>query len=84
MNKYVYSWEEGNTPKPTEEQRAAYIIADLLASTIMKADQEKRSLYCWENDAFNWLSQQWKRDPWKMNLWTHDRMKQWEVETSFI
>lgn len=55
-------------------QRAANIIAALLASTLMKAEEENRHLYVWERQGIEWLRQQWKIDPdTSINMWVADR-----------
>ncbi len=84
---YKYAWEDPDeinaAPTSTEEQKAAYIMANLLAYIIMRSDERGWSLLGHQDDVFYWLSQQWKRDPWKINLWTHDRMKRWQRENGF-
>lgn len=55
-------------------RKAAHIIAELLASTLMKAEHEGRHLYIWEIEGIEWLRLQWELDPATlMNMWTADR-----------
>ena len=55
-------------------QKAANIIAAILASTLTKAEEENRHLYVWEREGIEWLRQQWKIDPdTSINMWTADR-----------
>lgn len=57
---------------PDPEARAAYVIAELLATNLLKACDESRSfLYCWEQDAIDWLREWQKRTSGGViNYWT--------------
>lgn len=61
------------------DRQAAEIIADLLASSIQRAIDTKRTfLYCWEKEGLDWLRDHWKRDQASVfNGWT----AQWVVDS---
>lgn len=69
----------------TDRERCLYaarVIADLLASTLMRADDEGRTfLYVWERAGLLWLQRQRAADPATvMNGWTYGRMMAQPIE----
>jgi hypothetical protein len=68
---------EGSLPEGVEA-RAAYIMADLFATTVLRGlDQHPRRewLYCWERGALAWLKDWRTRDPrTPINAWTQTYM----------
>lgn len=57
-------------------RNAARIIADLLASSLMRKEEAGISPYIWELDGLDWLARQWHRDPGTIiNMWAADRVR---------
>jgi hypothetical protein len=53
--------------------RAGFVIADLLATELLRAGNEKPRrtfLYCWERNAIAWLRDWQRQGGGTMNAWT--------------